>query len=252
MNRDPWELVTHNAIDDPVGTPIWVNIFLFWATAFVSLCGTVLMLLILHDYVSFVVKAASLLAHWEERIIVWLAPSTVYWLWSLVPLTLRHILAWLTWAKYLYITVIVLRYYTTFFMRATSITTVSFVDVLPCVVEDSRPFTFRNQDLLIGSCPVMLSFERRVFGIIPIMYETRAASATMIMELTAHKFLNGAVELPDTADRINRAMKAIGYINLDATDVFRNHDMAEISRLTAISWAKARLEANYGLRMQDF
>lgn len=84
------------------------------------------------------------------------------------------------------------------------------------------------------------------------MSQERIASATMISELTAHKFLNGAVELPDTADRINRAMKAIGYINLDATDVFQNSDPAEISRLVAISWAKSRLEANFGLRMQDF
>jgi len=253
QNRDLHEIYVHNAADDPQGSPVYLIFLGFFVYSFVLLGGGLLLLWVFFDYLRFVVAAASFLAHWEERFLLWASPSTVWFIWNTIPTPVRHLLAWFTWAKYLYLTVIVLRYYTNFFIRATSITTINYEDSVPCANEgDIRAHTFRNQDLLVNSCPVRLRFVRRVLGVLPIMTEYRVASATMIMELTAHKFLNGAVELPDTADRINRAMKAIGYINLDATDVFANHDMAEISRLVAISWAKSRLEVNFGLKMQDF
>lgn len=247
------DIYVHNIVDDPFGKPIIIYFLLAAAIFGGGLAGSGVVLYAVFDYCRFIWNVAGVLTHWEEMLVDWYFPWYVEWVSSHTPAALKHMFAWLMWAKYIYITVLALRYYTNFFMRATSVTTITFVDCEPSEPRhDLRQFTFRNQDLQIDSCPVRLSFVRRIFGLIPIMSTTRVASATMIMELTAHKFLNGSVDLPDTQDRINRAMTAIGYINLDATDVFQNKDLAEISRLVAVSWAKSRLEANFGLKMQDF
>lgn len=233
-----WRARLHypNNVDDPQGMLVSICIGRFFTISGMLLCGAIVLMYASFDYVEFMWRVASLFADWEVDLIRAISPTYFQELWLYIPTAFRHIIAWSMWGKWLLATYYLLSYYTSFIIRASSYTTVKFVRAVEYHHGgDLRSHAFRNQDLLEEACPVELRFTRRILGIFPIMSQTKTASATMIMELTSHKFLNGAVKLPDTADRINRAMKGIGYINLDASDVFRNHDLAEISRLTAIS-----------------
>ncbi len=259
------------AFKDSRNTSIWSNAPRYWfgdvsslhsnwaymlvasVSLFLILSFSCLVVWVIYEYIIVIVAFANLMVNWEERLYEHIFPSFIWDLWYSIPPHARHFISWISWFKYLFLTWISGKFYARYIILSTSITTISFV----CFEHeihghDKRQHTFRNQDLNDDACPFTLSFVRRIFGLIPIMSQTRVGSATMIMELTAHKFLNGSVELPDTTDRINRAMRGIGYLDIDATDVFRNRDQAEIARLVAISWAKYRLEANFGLRLQDF
>lgn len=231
-------------------------LYLILASCFLSLVALLLSLLffVFWKYISYTLVLADFILTWEVWMWKHILPSNFWQYWLSLPEDLRHLIAWISWFKYLGVTYWILYYYADLFLRSTSVTSVYFKHyVEERVAGDKRQHTFRNQDLLAKSCPFVVGITRRTFfGLIPLMREDRRVSATMIMELTAHKFLNGSVELPDTIDRINRAMQGIGYLDIDAYDIFGNCDTAEASRILSIYWAKYRLEANFGLRLQDF
>lgn len=234
--------------------PLWHYLAIFEVlTIVVSFC-ILMVAYILFRYFEVFFLLANVAVTYESYVWHWILPSNFWYYWDIIPIDVRHILAWTSWVKYLVATYFLLSHYAAVFLKSTSITSVTFVEfVHERSAVDKRQLTFRNQDLLAKSCPFKVAFSRHtVFGLVPLLYEEREASACMVMELTAHKFLNGSVELTDTVDRINRAMQGIGYLDIDAQSVFRNVDAAEASRLIAVSWAKFREEVNFGLRLQDF
>lgn len=234
--------------------PLWQYLAIFEVLGVLLSFCLLMVAYILFRYCEIFYILANVALTYESYVWHWVLPSSFWYYWEVIPVDVRHILAWTSWAKYLLATYFLMSHYAAVFLKSTSITSVTFIEfVHERSATDKRQLTFRNQDLLSKSCPFKVSFSRHtLFGLVPLLYEEREASACMVMELTAHKFLNGSVELTDTVDRINRAMQGIGYLDIDAQSVFRNVDAAEASRIIAVSWAKFREEANFGLRLQDF
>jgi hypothetical protein len=117
---------------------------------------------------------------------------------------------------------------------------------------DARAWTFRNQELEGAAMPIRIELSRSLFYFLTVFREERVISASMLMELVSHKFCNGTSSLVDTYERIDRAFKTTGYLNIRQDDIFLSRDSAECARIIAHHWAKHRVEANAGLQVRDF
>ena len=174
------------------------------------------------------------------------------WAYGLPP-TVHNMFMWAMWLKYVYLLARSFVRGVTDLALATRKTHVSFVGFeIERSPFEARSWTFRNQDLNTASCPIRIELKRTIFYWFVLDRVERVMSATMMMELCCHKYVNGTADLTDTRERIDRAFRTTGYLNIPADDVFAVEDTAEVSRIIAHHWAKSRVEVNYRLRLLDF
>lgn len=249
----PWVRTDRRYFGCPKSYPNWLGacMGLFTVVLFTSISTGVLVCAAFYIYVLF--KAASLIFWLENAIYLHVLPN---WFWTLAaqcPRALVDLFLWLSWAKYLYMTFEGCRHSLTYLALCTRMTRIRFRGFeLEHDPEDARAWTFRNQELEGAAMPIRIELSRSMFYFLMTFREERVVSASMLMELTSHKFCNGTSSLSDTFERIDRAFKTTGYLNIRQDDIFLSRDSAECARIIAHHWAKHRQEANAGLLVQNF
>lgn len=109
------------------------------------------------------------------------------------------------------------------------------------LTQDQRAFTFRNQTLEDQECPFVVLVSYEIFGFVIESFETDV-SASLMAELTSHKYNRPGSNLDDTKERIYRACATTGSMNIDRYGFFQNIDLAGETARLSFAWVKHRNE----------
>lgn len=107
--------------------------------------------------------------------------------------------------------------------------------------DDSRAFTFRNQDLQDQEAPFEMEVSYEILGITLQSFKT-VVSASLLAELASHKYNRPGSDLTDTKERIYRACATTGSMNIYRFSLFQNLDVAGETARLAFAWTRHRHE----------